>query len=301
MIVTGIVLCCSIMACLGSRWWLFALADHFRFHYLVLLSSAMLPAGCWRLWKTFTLLLVLMIAQLWGLEPWGWSKLSAEKPKTRSYSLVWFNVHTGNDSKSEVLNYLIDRDPDFICLGEVNRLWLQHLGALSEKWPHQVLQPRDDNFGMAVYSKFPFKYRQKLDLDVPCIQFEIENDVNKSFSVFVGHPVPPVGARFTGSRDRYLRLISDTMSVTQKPFAVVGDFNATPWHYPVEQMIKRHQLSYVSPSFMQPLLTWPIGFLPVGIPIDLFLTQPGILVHALKRGPDLGSDHRPIETFFSVP
>lgn len=299
MIIAGIVLGLSMMAFFGPWFWLVALVDHFRLHYLVLLASAMIPAWWWRQWKSLGLSSVLMAGQIWVMEPWGWGNVSDESSESKSYSLVWANVHTGNESKSEVLNYLVARDPDFICLGEVNRLWLEHLSPLDEKWPHQILQPREDNFGMAVYSKYPFKQRQKLDLDVPCIQFEVENHSGNTFSVFAVHPVPPIGSRFTSSRDRYLQRISEAMSATQPPSVAVGDFNATPWHYPVKQMMKRHQLRFYSPRNILPLPTWPMSLLPVGIPIDFFLAHPGVSVHELNRGPDLGSDHRPIEARFS--
>jgi endonuclease/exonuclease/phosphatase (EEP) superfamily protein YafD len=298
-IIAGVVLSLTLMAFAGRWFWLLALVDHFRIHYLVLLASAVIPACWWRQKKTMGLLLVLIAWQAGLMEPWAWNSVSDAPSNSASYSLIWFNVHTGNRSKSEVLDYLKERDPDFICLGEVNRLWLQQLTPLHERWPHQVLQPRDDNFGMAVYSKYPFKDRFKLDWDVPCIRFDVEHDMNKTFSVFVAHPVPPIGNRFTGLRDDYLRQVSETMSETRHPFVAVGDFNATPWHYPVREMVKRHQLSYCPPTSMLSLPTWPIGLLPFGIPIDLFLAQPAISIHALNRGPDLGSDHRPLEVRFS--
>ena len=162
-----------------------------------------------------------------------------------SQSLIWLNVHSDNEAKQEVIDYLLDKNADLILLSEVNDQWIQSMEVLNKRWPYQMLHPQEDNFGMAVFSRFEFDSHARLKLDafeVPAVEMILRFRDWKTLAVFAVHPVPPIGKNYTQSRDNYLANLSRHLHGQKKPCIVIGDFNATPWHPPVRRLLNQNQL-----------------------------------------------------------
>lgn len=74
---------------------------------------------------------------------------------------------------------------------------------------------------------------------------------------------------------------------------LTGDFNLTPWAPSFRRLLDEADLRTTTPRGL-PVMTWPGWLLWAGIPIDHVLVGPAIGVRSLTRGPDIGSDHRPL-------
>ncbi|MFT5241704.1 MAG: endonuclease/exonuclease/phosphatase (EEP) superfamily protein YafD, partial [Kiritimatiellia bacterium] len=72
-----------------------------------------------------------------------------------SVRVMLLNVNTTMGDPAAVRRLVVTEDPDVLLLQEVSASWLQHLHAVLVEYPYTVTQPRDDNFGIALYSKFP--------------------------------------------------------------------------------------------------------------------------------------------------
>src|SRR5262249_52642759 len=108
--------------------------------------------------------------------------------------IISFNVHTANRNSAAVLNYLQKSDADLILLIEVDQGWIGELNPLLERYPHTALAPEADNFGIALYSKFPLEKRDISGFgpDQPLsIHAKMEFDGQRI--AFLGtHPLPPM-------------------------------------------------------------------------------------------------------------
>ena len=63
------------------------------------------------------------------------------------------NVRSENTRHDLVIAEIRRRDPDVLVLLEVNDRWLEMLAEVIASYPHTILQPRADNFGIAVLSR----------------------------------------------------------------------------------------------------------------------------------------------------
>lgn len=231
---------CSLVPLLPFDFWLFALPDHFRIHYIVL-SALALMFSCWfKQLKYSACLLCIVGLNLYVISPWDWviTKASLDKKDLTgaSQSLIWMNVHTGNEVKQEVLDYLFQKDADIIILSEVNHRWIQSLEVLKPNWPYQILYPREDNFGMAAYSKFEFDSYSKLKLeafDVPAIEMNLRSNDGNPISIIAVHPVPPIGKIYTQSRDAYILNLSRHMMEQKRTLHRDRRFQCDPLAFPV--------------------------------------------------------------------
>ena len=52
-----------------------------------------------------------------------------------------------------MLDWLTSQSPDVLALTEVTPAMQPLLDALAQRYPHAALRPRDDPFGMAVFSR----------------------------------------------------------------------------------------------------------------------------------------------------
>lgn len=253
-------------------------------------------------WKMLLASFSLAALNMTFIAPWNWhfsqpiddSTSGTSAPKM---TFLWANVSTSNRSFETFLKYVQAQDVDVILLAEVDQAWVEALNPLNEDWTYKIFSPREDNFGMAVYSKIPFENDRILSFEafeVPAIQFQLNHPSGHDVSIFAVHPVPPIGRRYTQSRDAYLDGLSRHLSGTTRPRFIIGDFNATPWHAPVRQLIQQGRLDYIPPDPGWFPNTWPSSLLPVGIPIDLCLADVSKLKIQIQRGPDIGSDHRPL-------
>jgi endonuclease/exonuclease/phosphatase (EEP) superfamily protein YafD len=204
------------------------------------------------------------------------------------------NVLTSNPDKQKVLDHVLESDADVVFLMEVNDAWMAALRALRSKYPHQIGHPRQDNFGVALFSRTPWKREETLWLEdslVPTIEIEWTHQGREL--VLIGtHPLPPVGRDYATRRDTQLRALAGHVAALKQPVLVVGDLNATPWSTGMRITTAKGRLAYrsLSPPWTP---TWRAGSI-FAIPIDHALCTAPLVIAELKVGPDVGSDHRSV-------
>ena len=62
------------------------------------------------------------------------------------------NVQTSNRDYARVLERIREADPDIVILQEVDERWIHAMGELRERFSEHYELPREDNFGIAVYT-----------------------------------------------------------------------------------------------------------------------------------------------------
>jgi len=70
-------------------------------------------------------------------------------------TIAQLNVQISNREFEATIGWLQRNKPDVFVAVEVDRGWLNAFSTLSALYPYRRSNPRDDNFGLAVYSRFP--------------------------------------------------------------------------------------------------------------------------------------------------
>jgi len=92
---------------------------------------------------------------LWTIAPLYLGGMPPSTAGSRVYRAMLINVnaHAGNPPK--VAQAIKAIDPDVLLLEEVSESWLSDLSQALRSFAYSRVMPRDDNFGMALYSKLP--------------------------------------------------------------------------------------------------------------------------------------------------
>lgn len=212
-----------------------------------------------------------------------------------AFRVLAANVHTGNSQYDRLLTALRAERTDVILLMEVNDAWIRGLAPLLRSHPYTVLEPRADNFGIAIYSRLPLTATNVVFLgsaEVPSIELRVMTG-GRILSLLLTHPVPPVGRENAADRDDQLQAIAEWSRRQEYPAAVIGDLNCTPWSPRFRDLLRDGGLRDAGRD-LGAIWSWPVQPGLLRIPIDHCLTRGEVHVRRRHRLPDIGSDHFPI-------
>ncbi|MBC8011908.1 MAG: endonuclease/exonuclease/phosphatase family protein [Burkholderiales bacterium] len=207
--------------------------------------------------------------------------------------IILANVLTSNPDPAPLLALISAENPDLVALLEVNGRWANQLSAaLLAEYPHTLLHPREDNFGLAVFSRRPLADTgapRFADPELPSLEFTADG-----IRILVTHPVPPGSASTTALRNDHLDRLAAWPPSASTPALILGDLNATPWCPPLRRLLATARLRPTTgnPGFVAS--TWPAAVPFLRIPLDHALLNPAVACTALRVGPDIGSDHFPL-------
>ena len=293
-----------------GRWhWLLDLTSHFRWYWLLL--AVVCLGASWRQLGRIAIacLAAAVLGNVWPMLPYWMPDV---RPQTAAaatpgvlrppLSLVSVNVLTSNRNSQAVLDYVRSRDADVAIFLEVDAAWAAALDGLADRWPHAVVQPRDDNFGIALFAKQPPRERRVVefgDTGVPSIVATF-TDPAGDYTVIATHPVPPKTPVYAHDRDAQLRAIAEFVAASPLPCVVAGDLNATPWSAAFRDLVARSGLRDTALG-RGVQATWNARAWAPRIPIDHILAPPGTEILRRAVGPDVGSDHFPVEAQLRLP
>ncbi len=275
----------------------FELFSHFAFQYLFLGIIILLFAIFRRFWASAAIITVAILINLGELAPYIHSNAN-ETQVTNSQPLKVFlaNVLSSNQHFDQLISHINYEKPEIIILQEINDRWAANLEKLNVEYPFQRILPRNDNFGMAIYSKYELANQKILDfseLAIPSISAEIKLPSGRSFRLISTHPIPPISARAAALRNNHLLSLAAEVLKIKKDAIVAGDLNATMYSYPYKQMIRESGLINVrTAKGLFP--TWPAKLGGFGIPIDHILYKGSISCKKLGTLSNFGSDHLPL-------
>ncbi len=283
----------------GARWhWALDLASHFPVQIAAasLIPLVILLAFC--RWKAALLpaaVLALNVAQILPLY------FPVRQPVCSGPVIcaISANVLRSNQQYGTFIDYIRSRRPDFFLAMEVDETWLAELAPLHEAYPFRVAQPGRGAFGIALYSRVPIGNHEIVEsaiAGVPMIRATLIFG-DRHLTVIGVHPVPPVRSGTAELRNGQFVEIAALAAPLPNPRLLLGDLNATSWSPHFRDLVRDSRLRDARQGFgVQP--TWPrfsgIARL-LQIPIDHTLVSDDVEVVARRVGPDIGSDHRPVE------
>ena len=285
----------------GKYWWVFDLASHFRLQYAVG-SVALIPLLFLLKRRGYAaILLCLSIANAVALVPFIPAKTKNTPEDANTLKTLFLNVNTQLGNPARVVDLILEESPDFFVLQEINRAWKKDVSALNELYPHQVLETREDNFGIGLFSKHPIISSDMLYLDnygFPSISATLSTS-NTTLRILSTHTLPPRDNRYTKIRNEQLEQLAAHIYKIEGPVILLGDLNTTVYNYYFQKLLKDSGLinSYKQHGFLS---TWP-NFLPgMGIQIDHILHSKEISMNDIYVGPKVGSDHLPLIAEFII-
>lgn len=209
--------------------------------------------------------------------------------------VLQYNVNSRNEQYGDVEQLVRRYNADIVALQEVSPSWATEMTQRLSDFPAKLCRARSDNFGVALFSKVPWK---KCDVvvygkaGVPSILADLEWD-GLPLSVVCTHPLPPASLEYFEARNDQFVAMARARTSWRPSAVLLGDLNCTSWSQYFWDFCKSSDLLDSRQGFgVQP--SWPRPALPLLIPLDHCLISPDLCVVKRSIGPDAGSDHLPV-------
>ncbi|XOF34660.1 MAG: endonuclease/exonuclease/phosphatase family protein [Candidatus Electrothrix sp. YB6] len=306
---TGLLTAAGAVACVGTVagffgyfFWLADLFAHFRVQYLLgltLLSLLLLLAGRRKTVGIFLVFAAVNLALLLPLYLGGQSGTAHEGQDGPGFRVMLLNVNKTDGNPQRVSRLIRETAPDIIVLEEISRQWQTDLARLSRSFPHAVVRPREDNFGIGLFSTFPLVKHSIISpgrAALPTILAVVRIE-QRDVQLIATHPMPPLGPELSRLRNEQLDQLPQYVG-SSLPVILLGDLNTSPWSPHFKRLLQRTRLRNSMPGFGVQA-TWPDSNPFLRIPLDHVLHSDHIVVRNREVGPDAGSDHLPVIVDFS--
>lgn len=274
----------------GLIWWLDLFAN-FRLQYILGSAVLLILALLLRNWRV-------ALTSLTALCVSGFALLSVPvaEPAPGAHgptlTIASFNVLFSNPIKDAAVKFADANSPDIIVFQEFTRAFLPSLEKLRQRYPHQAVFPlKSGGTDVVVISRFPLIDARLIDnpehwIRVVTAQVQIEGVL---LNLVTLHPPTPTSPKLARIRDRNFAIVAEHVKTSTGPIIVIGDFNATLWSRPLQDLFATTDLRAAShwPDMTYPsIYPWPIR-----IPIDTVLISPGLSFLRLETAASFGSDH----------
>ncbi len=283
----------SVATILDDRHQYLELFSHFRLQYFVAAVLLAIVLGLARRWRMALLMLLASLLNVSYVLPWHAGNVAVAG--ATGLTLLHSNILYSNEDVSELLGAIEREMPHIVVVQELTTVHADALTALSDSYPHQVVQPGIGAAGIGVYSSLPFMASELIEtppLGLPSIIVEVEYD-GAALTVLTSHPVPPIGNSAYASRNAQLAYLASRAAVIEGSVVLIGDLNISMWaaHY---RALKRDSKLVNARHGHGVLPTWPT-FLPIAmIPIDHALISTDLVAPSVRTLSSVGSDHLPL-------
>jgi endonuclease/exonuclease/phosphatase (EEP) superfamily protein YafD len=274
----------------GALGWLLDLAAHWQILYapiwLVLCFIAALRAKRWLVLAPFALL------PLWSAS----ASLPNASGGAPALTVAVANVHVSNRDPAPLVAWLHAHPVDVVILNELTPIYAKALtDAIGDIYPYREFVPENSPFGIGLMARMPLSAvdLQRSSDGIPALGARIDV-AGKPVRIVAVHPVPPLGIHWHDERDTLLRSLA--RDADRAPLVVAGDLNATPWSTALTTaaMSGSPGLGLRRATGLSATWSHPSLGVPLGIPIDHVLASRHWRRGISERGPDIGSDHRPV-------
>lgn len=215
-----------------------------------------------------------------------------------SISILVSNVLTPNKRSDKLIALVNERQPDMLLTLETDKRWEEELSDLEKDYEYTVKIPKDNLYGMHLYSKLELqdiKVRYLVQEGIPSIHGYVFLRNGKKIRLHCLHPMPPSPTESDTStnRDAELLMLGRDVDVDKESILVMGDLNDVAWSRTTRLFQKLSGLmdprigrgffnTFHSKYF---LLRWPLD--------HVFHTKDFTLIE-IAREKNIGSDHFPM-------
>ena len=225
--------------------------------------------------------------------------LPSERATPESTVTVLFvNVLMDNRKAARLKEILRAADPDVILAVEADEWWRSTLGYLRATHPHAVEHPRDNTYGMLLYSRLELldpQVKFMIQDDVPSIHARLRLRSGDEVELRCLHPRPPAPqeAERSTERDAEILLVGRALKANPRPAMVLGDLNDVAWSRTTSQFQAVSGLldPRVGRGFYS---TFHASYPFLRYPLDHCFHSSHFRLVSFRRLPRFGSDHFPV-------
>ncbi|WP_432797949.1 endonuclease/exonuclease/phosphatase family protein [Poriferisphaera sp. WC338] len=299
----------TIIGFFGRWWWVLDLFANFRLQYTYPLLAALITAAIRQKWLPATLFLLALLINTSYIAALYQSQQPITATNLRPLKILHLNLNRTNNNTDAVVKLFHASDADLIFLQEATAPWLSALMDQTGSYQLELPRPRPDAFGIALFvntkpeGNFKLRTTRILDMtpsaiNIPAIEAVVESD-DRVYSVLSLHALPPVSAHHSKVRNTQLHESYRWAIAQEHPAIIIGDFNATPFAYPMREIIYPSDPDAPNLNLAQQGQgyrgSWPAPFpAPLRIPIDHALLTPDLAITHYALGNGVGSDHLPL-------
>lgn len=226
-----------------SKWWV-RVWDYPRMQIAALLAGfAVIEMAAWRFatgspWLLGVTLACLgwQVSRIWNYTPVASKQVQSAKggPADRTIRLLIANVLQSSRQPELFLRQVESADPDVVLTVETDRWWQEQLAPLQERYPHKVLHPLDNTYGMLLFSKLELsevRVQDRVTKDIPSIFAKVRLRSGQWIHLHCVHPEPPQVGNDVEERDAELLLVAREVAGDRHPTIVCGDLNDVAWSH----------------------------------------------------------------------
>ena len=291
---------------LGRFHWSLDLFSHFHLQYAALLGFCFIAALLLRAGLLAALLLPALLANLFLLAPFFLPRsdpaAATEGASPRALSVMALNVYMDNEDYGAIGDLLREERADVVMLSENKPALMRALGeTVGDLYPHVYDESTRGTYGLALLSRYPFSEVKNVSLGGRGRRvIEVTLAEPAPVTLFGVHPLPPLGSRWAARRNDELAAIGALVRRATNPVILLGDFNASPWSHPIEQLTATTSLRFANLGFgVRP--TWSYRSPLLSAPIDHIFVSPTWRVATYRVGREVGSDHLPVIAELTLP
>jgi endonuclease/exonuclease/phosphatase (EEP) superfamily protein YafD len=296
----------SLAALLAPLGWPFELFAHFRWQ-LVAAALALLLASLVlrRPWMMVVACITILLQWLPGALMSG--RASAHEStvlacREEPLRVVTANAWFANPDFTALVAWLSRSEADIIALQEITPQSALALETLARTYPYRKVIPREDPYGIALLSRWPIDAVQSMDFAGDGLPSLVANlDVHgRKLRVIALHTLWPVLPGLQVARDRALQQAAALALTQPEATILLGDLNLTPYAPAFARLVAESGLrdAFAGEAWRP---TWQAGFWPLALPIDHVLVPRRGCITGHEIGPDVGSDHRPLQVTLRLP
>lgn len=286
------VLIVSILGYFSKFNFLFDICSQFCLQYLIF-ALIVLVFYIIKKQKTIKSLLVIFIILLNLFPVLGSIKIN-DSTKKQGFTIEVINLLTKNKKYNAVRKEINDKSPDILVIQEIDDKWSEELQAVKENYPFIYEISRQDNFGIALYSKIHITEIRKFfvgTLDVPAISAFCDYE-GKVFEIICIHTTPPTNQTYFKNTQKIINDLANYVVENGHNVIITGDFNTAPYSYNYKNFVKTSKMKDLSNIFHP---TWSAFWLsPFRITLDHIFVTKSFAVRDYAVGNNIGSDHLPI-------
>jgi endonuclease/exonuclease/phosphatase (EEP) superfamily protein YafD len=218
--------------------------------------------------------------------------------KPNQISIISSNVYQDNTNTKGCMDIIRKYDPDIVLLLETNAFWDKGTEQLKDIYPHQVLVPLENTYGMLLYSKLELidpEVRYLVDEEIPSIRTRVALPSGELVQLYCVHPTPPVPGEnlYSTERDKELLLVAKEVKKNPAPSIVVGDLNDVAWSYTTNLFTKISGMldPRIGRGFYN---TFHAKYPFLRFPLDHVFCTTDFKLVKMRRLENFSSDHFPI-------
>ena len=291
-------------------YWIFKALEYPRLQKLLI---AVMLMGAWIIWWPpawgyrsvaigLGLAIIFLLVKIWPYTFFYSKEVRKISGVDTSQQLTLFAATVLQDNRAydRLLAQIKTSSPDIIFLLETDAGWAAAMAVLKADYPHHILQPQNNTYGLLFYSRLPIEDAQLRYLvkdDIPSVKLVLRLPNGKQVQLWGLHPEPPAPqeALYSTAADKELVKVAFEARDTELPAIVVGDLNDVAWSHVTELFRKTSGL--LDPRRGRGFYaTFSAHYLLLRYPLDYVFCSRHFGLVSMQRLGKNGSDHFPTLT-----